>query len=118
MGAPVGAQSLQHLSRDRDLPVFAALAIDNPDDAALPVDVLRANRERLADPQPTVVNQAKGRLEAALCHRAHEPCSLLAGHHDRQRLIPPDLKLVPQWPVLAEKIPIKHAQRHHRLVER
>ena len=132
VGTPVSAQALEHLRSHRHFPVFAAFGVEDANNPARRVDVLRPNRGRFTHAQAAevaegnsgcrgmgepMIDQAKDRLEAIAANRAQEPARLVPGEDQRQRLIAPNLELPPQLPVALQKVAIEHAQRDHRLIE-
>jgi hypothetical protein len=117
VGTPVPAQAFEHLWSDRHFAVFAAFGVEDANNPARRVDVLRPNRGRFTHTQAAVIDQAKDRLKAIAADRAQEPPRLVPGQDQRQRLIAPDLELPPQLPVALQKVAIEHAQCDHRLIE-
>ncbi len=115
--SPISAQSLEHGWRDRDLPVFTALAVEDPDDPAWRIDILGAQSDRFAHAQPAMVDERKDGLEAVLAAGAQERANLATAQDQRQRSITPNGELAPELPVAAPKVTAEHPQRDQRLIE-
>src|SRR3954469_13158493 len=118
MRFPITAQALDHRRGNRHFAVLPALPIDDPDDGASAIDIRRAKPDRFANAQAAVMDQGENGPEAALANRTEQAPGLFTGQHDRQRVIAPDLELLPELPVALEEVLIKQPQGNHCLVER
>ena len=56
--------------------------------------------------------------EAALANRAEQAPGLFASQNDRQRVVAPDLKLLPELPLALKELLVEQAQSDDRLIER
>ena len=86
-------------------------------DEAPAVDVFRADVERLAQAQATLIDEGEVGAVAAVTEGAKELGDFLAGEDVGQRLDALDFDLGPDFPSLAEVVAVEGAQGADGLVE-
>ena len=118
MKTAVTAQALDHLRGHRHLAVPAALAIDHTQHPAFAVDVLWAQPHGFTNTQTAVIDKRKYCLEPVLAHRSQQLMDSVACEYHQQRLIAPDLELLPQLPIALKRVAVEHPQGHDCLVQR
>ncbi len=87
VGFPPRAQPAEHDRRDRHKPVFAALAgaeVDPRKPRLTSAEIAHLQVDRLADAQPSGVDQTRDDPEAIFAQHRPEPGDLRAGEHRRQ----------------------------------
>ena len=81
---PPVAQQLEQLRRQHRVAVLAALALLDPDQHALAVDVGDLQRDDLGDAQARAIGDAQRRLVLEARRRLEQARDLLRAQHDRQ----------------------------------
>src|SRR4029077_7504926 len=83
-GAPPFTQYLEQLGRENDVPILLALALFDPDDHPVTIDIGELERYDLRGSQAGGVSQAQERLVLDVSRRAEQPTDLFRAQNNGQ----------------------------------
>src|SRR5262245_34470076 len=82
--APPFTQYLEKVGRENDIPVLLTLALFDPDDHAITVDIGELERYDLRGSQAGGISQAQERLVLDVCRRGEQPTNLFRAQNNGQ----------------------------------